>query len=146
MQESPTYDDLVGEVHRFLAERIFACEMAGIPKKRIVLDPGYGFGKTSAHNLLLLRQQARLLDLGLPLLAGLSRKRTLGELTGREVGERLPASVAAAVLAAEYGARILRVHDVAATVDAMKVWAAVNAQPLPKATAAKPSIKWPDDD
>jgi dihydropteroate synthase len=146
MQESPTYDDLVGEVHRFLAERIFACEMAGIPKQRIVLDPGYGFGKSSAHNLLLLRQQARLLDLGLPLLAGLSRKRTLGELTGREVGDRLPASVAAAVLAAEYGASILRVHDVAATVDAMKVWAAVNAQPLPKATAVKSSIQWPDDD
>ena len=146
MQSAPQYDDLVGEVHRFLAERIFACEMAGIPKKRIVLDPGYGFGKTSAHNLLLLRQQARLLDLGLPLLAGLSRKRTLGELTGRDVGERLPASVAAAVLAAEYGAKILRVHDVAATVDAMKVWAAVNAQPLPKATPAKPSLKWPDDD
>jgi dihydropteroate synthase len=146
MQSAPTYDDLVGEVHRFLAERIFACEMAGIPKKRIVLDPGYGFGKTSAHNLLLLRQQARLLDLGLPLLAGLSRKRTLGELTGREPGERLAASVAAAVLAAEYGAKILRVHDVAATVDAMKVWAAVNAQPLPKATAAKPTIQWPDDD
>lgn len=146
MQAAPAYDDLVGEVHRFLAERIFACEMAGIPKKRLVLDPGYGFGKTSAHNLLLLRQQARLLDLGLPLLAGLSRKRTLGELTGRDVGERMPASVAAAVLAAEYGARILRVHDVAATVDAMKVWAAVNAQPLPKAAAAKPSIQWPDDD
>lgn len=146
MQQAPRYDDLVGEVHRFLAERIFACEMAGIPKKRLVLDPGYGFGKTGEHNLLLLRQQARLLDLGLPLLAGLSRKRTLGELTGREVGERLPASVAAAVLAAEYGARILRVHDVAATVDAMKVWAAVNAQPLPKSTAAKPAIQWPDDD
>jgi dihydropteroate synthase len=146
MQAAPQYDDLVGEVHRFLAERIFACEMAGISKKSIVLDPGYGFGKTSAHNLLLLRQQARLLDLGLPLLAGLSRKRTLGELTGREVGDRLPASVAAAVLAAEYGAKILRVHDVAATVDAMKVWAAVNAQPLPKMTAAKPSIQWPDDD
>ena len=146
MQADPAYDDLVGEVHRFLAERIFACEMAGIPKKRIVLDPGYGFGKTSAHNLLLLRQQARLLDLGLPLLAGLSRKRTLGELTGRDVGERLPASLAAAVLAAEYGAKLLRVHDVAATVDAIKVWAAVNAQPLPKASAAKPSIRWPDDD
>lgn len=146
MQDAPDYDDLVGEVHRFLAERIFACEMAGIPKKSIVLDPGYGFGKTGAHNLLLLRQQSRLLDLGLPLLAGLSRKRFLGEITGREVGERLHASVAAAVLAAEYGARILRVHDVAATVDALKLWAAVAAQPPPKATPAKPSISWPDDD
>lgn len=146
MQSAPDYDDLVGEVHRFLAERIFACEMAGIPKKSIVLDPGYGFGKTTAHNLLLLRQQSRLLDLGLPLLAGLSRKRFLGEITGREVGERLHASVAAAVLAAEYGARVLRVHDVAATVDALKLWAAVAAQPAPKATPAKPSISWPDDD
>ena len=146
MQAAPAYDDLVGEVHRFLAERVFACEMAGIPKKRIVLDPGYGFGKTTGHNLLLLRQQSRLLDLGLPLLAGLSRKRSLGEITGREIGERVHASVAAAVLAAEYGARILRVHDVAATVDALKVWAAVAAQPSPKAIAAKPTIQWPDED
>jgi dihydropteroate synthase len=146
MQAAPMYDDLVGEVHRFLAERIFACEMAGIAKKRIVLDPGYGFGKTTAHNLLLLRQQSRLLDLGLPLLAGLSRKRSLGEVTGREVGERVFASVAAAVLAAEYGAKILRVHDVAATVDALKVWAAVAAQPSPKAPAGKPTIQWPDED
>ena len=146
MQAAPQYDDLVGEVHRFLAERIFACEMAGIAKKRIVLDPGYGFGKTTAHNLLLLRQQSRLLDLGLPLLAGLSRKRSLGEITGREVGERTYASVAAAVLAAEYGARILRVHDVAATVDALKVWAAVAAQPSPRAPAGKPTIQWPDED
>ncbi|WP_374601848.1 dihydropteroate synthase [Arenimonas sp.] len=147
MQDAPEYDDLVGEVHRFLAERIFACEMAGIPKKSIVLDPGYGFGKTTAHNLLLLRQQSRLLDLGLPLLAGLSRKRSLGEITGRDVGERVHASVAAAVLAAEYGARILRVHDVAATVDALKVWAAVAAQPAPRAMeAAKQTIRWPDDD
>jgi dihydropteroate synthase len=146
MQDAPAYDDLVGEVHRFLAERIFACEMAGIPKKSIVLDPGYGFGKTTAHNLLLLRQQSRLLDLGLPLLAGLSRKRSLGEITGRATGERVFASVAAAVLAAEQGARILRVHDVAATVDALKVWAAYTAQPAPKSTPAKPAIRWPDDE
>ena len=147
MQDAPDYDDLVGDVHRFLAERIFACEMAGIPKKLIVLDPGYGFGKTGAHNLLLLRQQSRLLDLGLPLLAGLSRKRFLGEITGREVGDRLHASVAAAVLAAEYGARFLRVHDVAATVDALKLWAAVAAMPAPRANeSAKPAIRWPDDD
>jgi len=146
MQDAPDYDDLVGDVHRFLAERIFACEMAGISKKSIVLDPGYGFGKTTAHNLLLLRQQSRLLDLGLPVLAGLSRKRSLGEITGREVGDRVHASVAAAVLAAEYGARILRVHDVAATVDALKVWAAVAAQPALQATATKPSIRWPDEE
>ena len=146
MQDAPDYDDLVGDVHRFLAERIFACEMAGIPKKSIVLDPGYGFGKTGAHNLLLLRQQSRLLDLGLPLLAGLSRKRSLGEITGREVGDRVHASVAAAVMAAEYGARILRVHDVAATVDALKVWAAIAAQPAPQAAPAKSTIRWPDDE
>ncbi|HEX4854585.1 dihydropteroate synthase [Arenimonas sp.] len=146
MQAAPHYDDVVGEVHRFLAERIFACEMAGIPKSRILLDPGYGFGKTTDHNFLLLRQQSRLLDLGLPLLAGLSRKRSLGEVTGREVGDRLHASVAAAVLAAEYGARILRVHDVAATVDAVKVWAAVAAHPAPKPAATKATIRWPDED
>ncbi|KFN41868.1 hypothetical protein N790_12030 [Arenimonas malthae CC-JY-1] len=146
MQDAPAYDDLVGEVHRFLAERIFACEMAGIPKRSIVLDPGYGFGKTTAHNLLLLRQQSRLLDLGLPLLAGLSRKRSLGDITGRATGERVFASVAAAVLAAEQGARILRVHDVAPTVDALKVWAAYAAQPAPKSTPAKPAIRWPDDE
>lgn len=147
MQDAPHYDDVVADVHRFLAERIFACEMAGIPKQRIVADPGYGFGKTTAHNLLLLRQQSRLLDLGVPLLAGLSRKRSLGELTGRAVDERVHASVAAAVLAAEYGARLIRVHDVAATVDALKVWSAVAALPGPAAKPAKPvAPKWPDDD
>ena len=146
MQAAPHYDDVVGDVHRFLAERLFACEMAGIPKSKLVLDPGYGFGKTTDHNFLLLRQQSRLLDLGLPLLAGLSRKRSLGEVTGREVGDRLHASVAAAVLAAEYGARLLRVHDVAATVDAVKVWAAVAAHPAPKPAATKATIRWPDED
>ena len=140
-------DDVVADVHRFLAERIFAAEMAGIPKKRLVVDPGFGFGKTTAHNLLLLRQLARFGDLGVPVLAGLSRKRTLGELTGRDVDARVHASVAAAVLAAEYGARLVRVHDVAATVDALKVWRAVAALPAPKAgAAAKPTIAWPDDD
>ena len=147
MQDAPDYDDVVADVHRFLAERIFAAEMAGIPKKRLVVDPGFGFGKTTAHNLLLLRQLARFGDLGVPVLAGLSRKRTLGELTGRDVDARVHASVAAAVLAAEYGARLVRVHDVAATVDALKVWRAVAALPAPKAGApAKPTIAWPDDD
>ena len=147
MQDAPDYDDVVADVHRFLAERIFAAEMAGIPKKRLVVDPGFGFGKTSAHNLRLLRQLARFTDLGVPVLAGLSRKRTLGELTGREVDARVHASVAAAVLAAEYGARLIRVHDVAPTVDALKVWQAVAALPAPKAASAgKPTIAWPDDD
>lgn len=146
MQDAPRYDDVVGDVHRFLAERLFACEMAGIARKNLVVDPGFGFGKTLEHNLLLLRQLARLGDLGVPVLAGLSRKRSLGDITGRGVDERVFASVAAAVLAAEYGARLVRVHDVAATVDAMKVWAAVAAFPAPKAVAAKPSIRWPDDE
>ena len=146
MQDAPHYDDVVGDVHRFLAERLFACEMAGIAKKNLVVDPGFGFGKTLDHNLLLLRQLARLGDLGVPVLAGISRKRSLGEITGRGVDERVFASVAAAVLAAEYGARLVRVHDVAATVDAMKVWAAVAAFPAPKAVAAKPAIRWPDDE
>jgi dihydropteroate synthase len=146
MQDAPHYDDVVGDVHRFLAERLFACEMAGIPKKNLVVDPGFGFGKTLDHNLLLLRQLARLTDLGVPVLAGISRKRCLGDITGRAVDERVFASVAAAVIAAEQGARLVRVHDVAATVDAMKVWAAVAAFPAPKAVAAKPSIRWPDDE
>ncbi len=147
MQDAPHYDDVVGDVHRFLAERLFACEMAGIPKSRLVVDPGFGFGKTLEHNLLLLRQLARLQDLGVPVLAGLSRKRSLGDLTGRGVDERVFASVAAAVLAAGEGARLLRVHDVGATVDALKVWAAVAAQPAFVAKPAKPAApRWPDDD
>jgi dihydropteroate synthase len=146
MQDAPQYDDVVGDVHRFLADRLFACEMAGIAKKNLVVDPGFGFGKTLDHNLLLLRQLARLGDLGVPVLAGISRKRCLGDITGRPVDERVFASVAAAVLAAEHGARLVRVHDVAATVDAMKVWAAVAAFPGPAAVAAKPTIRWPDDE
>ena len=146
MQDAPHYDDVVGDVHRFLAERLFACEMAGIARKNLAVDPGFGFGKALQHNLLLLRQLSRLADLGLPVLVGLSRKRSLGDITGRGVDERVHASVAAAVLAAEYGARLIRVHDVAATVDAMKVWAAVAALPAPTAAAAKPTIRWPDDD
>ncbi len=147
MQDDPRYDDVVADVHRFLAERLFACEMAGIAKKNLVVDPGFGFGKTLEHNLLLLRQLSRFADLGVPVLAGLSRKRSLGEITGRDVDDRLPASLAAAVLAAEYGARLIRVHDVAATVDALKVWAAVSALPGPSAKPGKPAApKWPDDD
>ena len=146
MQASPEYDDVVGEVHRFLAERIFACEMAGIDKKRIVVDPGFGFGKTTAHNLQLLVQLRRFTELGVPVLAGLSRKKTVGELTGREVPrDRVHGSVAAHLIAAQNGAAIVRVHDVAATVDALKVWNAVAAVPVPR-TAAAAAIRWPDDD
>ncbi len=147
MQEAPQYDDVVAEVHRFLAERIFAAEMAGIAKKNIVVDPGFGFGKTAAHNLLLLAQLARLTELGVPLLAGLSRKKTIGDLTGRsDPRARAYGSVAAALIAAQRGAMLLRVHDVAATVDALKIWNAVAAQPMPKARAATPAIRWPDED
>ena len=145
MQDEPRYDDVVAEVHRFLAERIFAAEMAGIAKKRIVVDPGFGFGKTREHNLALLAQLERFTELGVPVLAGLSRKRTIGELTGRgEPRERVHGSVAAALIAAQRGARLLRVHDVAATIDALKVWAAVDAVPKPRVDA-KPAIRWPDE-
>jgi dihydropteroate synthase len=147
MQDAPAYDDVVAEVHRFLAERIFAAEMAGIAKKQLVVDPGFGFGKTSAHNLLLLAQLERFTELGVPLLAGLSRKKTIGELTGRgNPHDRIHGSVAAALIAAQRGAVLLRVHDVAATVDALKVWNAVAAQPMPRKASAVPSIRWPDDD
>ena len=146
MQANPQYDDAVAEVHRFLAERIFAAEMAGIAKKNIVVDPGFGFGKNTKHNLALLAQLQRFTELGVPVLAGLSRKRTIGELTGREnPRERIFGSVAAHLIAAQNGASILRVHDVAATVDALKVWNAVAAVPMPRSDA-KPAIRWPDDD
>ena len=145
MQANPDYDDVVGEVHRFLAERIFVAEMAGIARKRIVVDPGFGFGKGTQHNLQLLAQLQRFTELGVPVLAGLSRKKTIGELTGREdPGERIFGSVAAHLIAAQRGAMLLRVHDVAATVDALKVWNAVAAVPTPR-VEAKPVIAWPDD-
>lgn len=146
MQDAPQYDDVVAEVHRFLTERIFACEMSGIAKKKIVIDPGFGFGKTLDHNLALLRQLARFTDLGVPVLAGLSRKGMLGTLTGCAQGERVHGSVAAALIAAQYGAKLVRVHDVAATVDALKVWNAVAAQTVPKGKAGPAMPKWPDDD
>ncbi len=146
MQADPRYDDVVAEVHRFLAERIFAAEMAGIAKKRIVVDPGFGFGKDTRHNLELLARLRRFTELGVPVLAGLSRKRTIGELTGRDdPRERVSGSVAAHLVAAQHGAAILRVHDVAATVDALKVWKAVAAVPMPRAEA-RPAIRWPDED
>jgi dihydropteroate synthase len=145
MQDAPQYDDVIADVHRFLAERIFACEMAGIDRKRIVVDPGFGFGKTRAHNLQLLAQLRRFTELGVPVLAGLSRKKTIGELTGRDAPrDRVHGSVAAALLAAQNGATLLRVHDVAATVDALKVWNAVAAVPAPR-VATKPAIAWPDE-
>ncbi|MBD8643655.1 dihydropteroate synthase [Stenotrophomonas sp. CFBP 13724] len=145
MQADPQYDDVVAEVHRFLVQRLFAAEMAGIAKKNLVVDLGFGFGKRVDHNMTLLARSERFLELGVPMLAGLSRKRTLGELTGRQLpAERVAASVAAHLVAVQRGARIVRVHDVAATVDALKVWAAVEAVPSPRKDAA-PAIRWPDE-
>lgn len=128
MQNAPVYDDVLAEVMTFLQQRIAACIAAGITKERIVIDPGFGFGKSLAHNLLLLKHLRQFTTLGVPVLAGLSRKSMLGTLTGREVGERLPASLAAALIAVQNGAQIVRVHDVRATVDALTIWNAVNEE------------------
>lgn len=147
MQEAPEYDDVVGQVHRFLAERIFAAEMSGIDRRQLIVDPGFGFGKTTAHNLALLAQLQRFTELGVPVLAGMSRKRSIGELTGREApAQRTAGSVAAHLIAVQRGAMLVRVHDVAATVDALKVWAAVDAVPAVRQDAPKkPEIRWPED-
>lgn len=124
MQHLTDYVDLAAEVAGFLAERVAACEQHCIARERLMLDPGYGFAKTAQQNFELLQQQERLLVLGLPLLVGWSRKSALGAVTGRSVEQRLPGSLAAALLAVSRGARVLRVHDVAATVDVLKVWSA----------------------
>ncbi|KPF68213.1 dihydropteroate synthase [beta proteobacterium AAP99] len=134
MQRNPTYRNVVAEVRAFLAERVMALRAAGIKDERILLDPGFGFGKSLEHNLHLLAQIGQIRvpcessSADLPVLAGVSRKSMLGQLTGRDAGERVAASVAAHLLAVQRGARIVRVHDVAATVDALKVWAAVQAR------------------
>lgn len=125
MQQAPHYEDVVAEVADFLSARIAAAERAGIARERICIDPGFGFGKTLAHNLQLLRHMHAFTRFGLPVMAGLSRKSMLGALTGREAIDRLPAGIAAHLLAAQGGARILRVHDVAATRDALSILAAV---------------------
>ena len=125
MQAAPHYDDVVAEVHDFLAQRIAACEAAGIARSRLVIDPGFGFGKTLAHNLVLLKNLGRLAGLGVPVLAGLSRKSMLGALTGQPVDQREYAGIAAHLAAVARGARIVRVHDVAAMQDALRVWEAV---------------------
>ena len=128
MQVAPRYDDVVAEVRAFLAARVAACREAGIDAARLTVDPGFGFGKNLEHNLTLLRQLGELAADGTPVLVGLSRKATVGKLTGREAGARVHGSVALAVIAALKGARIIRAHDVAATVDAMQVVAAVAAR------------------
>jgi dihydropteroate synthase len=125
MQQAPQYDDVVREVREFLVARALACEAAGIARERIVVDPGFGFGKTLAHNLTLLRALPQIAAAGYPVVAGLSRKSSLGAITGRPLEERMPASLAAALMAILHGASIVRVHDVRETVDALKVWLAV---------------------
>lgn len=126
MQNNPHYRDVVSEVFGWLAQRATDCERAGIPSNRILLDPGFGFGKTLTHNLKLLDQLNKLVDLGYPVLAGLSRKRMVGEITGRsDPQDRLPGSLALAQCALDRGARVIRCHDVAATCDMMRVWNAL---------------------
>jgi dihydropteroate synthase len=126
MQNLPRYPDVVQEVAAYLAQRMASLQAHDIEAGRIVLDPGIGFGKTPEHNIILLKRQGELLQLGRPLLLGWSRKSTLGHITGRPVEERLVASIAAALAAVTKGARVVRVHDVAATRDALKVWAAAD--------------------
>jgi len=128
MQNEPHYDDVVGEVRNFLRERVAACVGEGIAKSRLVIDPGFGFGKTLEHNLELLRGLGEIAGEGLPVLAGLSRKRMIGALTGRDEGDRLAGSIALAVMAAINGARIVRAHDVRETVDALRIVAAARNQ------------------
>lgn len=125
MQDDPRYDDLPGDIVRFLDERLRACRAAGIADRRLVVDPGFGFGKTHEHNLAILAELGAFASLGRPLLVGLSRKGTLGHITGRPADQRQAAGIAAAVMAVERGAHIVRTHDVAATVDALKITAAV---------------------
>ena len=125
MQQAPGYGDVVADVGNFLAERLRACVAAGLAENLLIVDPGFGFGKTPGHNVELLANLRQLRSLGRPILVGLSRKSTLGALTGRDVDERMPASIAAAVIAVIQGAHIVRAHDVGETVDALRVAAAV---------------------
>ncbi|HLI17950.1 MAG TPA: dihydropteroate synthase [Rhodanobacteraceae bacterium] len=148
MQDDPHYDDVVGEVYRFLAERVFACEMAGIDKRLVLVDPGFGFGKTLEHNLALLRALERFRDLAAGVLVGVSRKAMIGTLTGRKGGaERAAGSAAAALIAVQRGAMIVRVHDIAATRDALAVWQAVHAGDVPAKPEPEPfgSQRFGDD-
>ncbi len=128
MQADPVYADVVAEVRDFLAARVAACVAAGIPRDRITIDPGFGFGKTLEHNLALLRRLDAVATLGVPVLAGWSRKSSLGRITGRGPEERLASSLAAALIAVQHGARLVRVHDVAATRDVLAVLDAVEGQ------------------
>jgi dihydropteroate synthase len=132
MQLEPRYRDVVQDVHHFLSERVAACEAAGMDRSRLVIDPGFGFGKTLEHNLCLLSALDEFTREGLPVLAGLSRKSMIGQITGRPTAERLAGSVALAALAVERGASIVRAHDVAATLDAVKIAAAIRRRQRPE--------------
>ncbi len=146
MQAAPHYDDVVGDVKRFLADRLLSCQMAGIDKKRIVVDPGFGFGKTLEHNLALLAQLGQFADIAAPLLVGLSRKGMIGAITGRDVEQRAVGSAAAALIAVQRGAVIVRVHDVAATRDALAVHAALKPfEKVAKKPAGKAKTPWDED-
>lgn len=125
MQDAPQYDDVVADVTAFLTDRVSKCQDAGIDAALIIVDPGFGFGKTHSHNVELLANLRQLQNLGRPVMVGLSRKSTLGKLTGRDIDDRLSASICAAVIAVMQGAQIVRVHDVRETVDALRVVAAV---------------------
>ena len=148
MQAEPHYDDVVGEVHRFLTDRLFACELAGIDRRKVMVDVGFGFGKTLEHNVALLCALDRFANLGRGVYAGLSRKSMIGTLTGKvDPVERAAGSTAAALIAVQRGARMVRVHDVAATVDALAVWQAVHAvDVVPKRDEKTAAPRWPDDD
>lgn len=125
MQQAPHYDDVVAEVCQWLQQRVSTCEAAGIARDRLLVDPGFGFGKSLSHNLSLLKHLQQLGAMGLPVLAGLSRKSMVGAVTGRAVDQRLAGSVALALMAVQQGAHIVRVHDVAETVDALAMWQAM---------------------
>ena len=125
MQTRPHYDDLIGDIMEFLNDRLAVCKSAGMDPKKLIIDPGFGFGKTDEHNLRLLAGLSRFADMGHPILVGLSRKRTLGNLTGRNVKGRVAAGISAALLAVANGANIIRTHDVEEIVDAVKVREAV---------------------
>jgi dihydropteroate synthase len=145
MQDAPVYGDVCAEVQRFLADRVLACEFAGIPRSRLLVDPGFGFGKTLEHNLALLAGLESMAAALPPLLVGVSRKGMIGAITGRPLAERATGSVVAAVLAAQRGARILRVHDVGATRDGLAILAAAPA----RTSAAKSRSQvpaWGEDD
>lgn len=148
MQQDPQYDDVVAEVHRFLTDRLFACELAGMDRRKLMVDVGFGFGKTLEHNVALLAALDRFTSLGSGVYAGVSRKSMIGQLTGRELpADRVAGSIAAALIAVQRGARMVRVHDVAATVDALAVWQGVHGIDATPRRVDKPAApRWPDDD